>query len=170
MTSAELFSFINAIDTLNASNSNIVLNPAIPTSATANYDGFVVAGTNSVASAGRTIAGRYSMTANFANSTVTGSMGDFAYYVDDPTAPLFVEDIQGTLPLSNGTITGTQMSADANGTLTDSVDSYAVTSSITGEFFDNSGTNLFMGLVLGTTTPNTTGSAETFGGAVVASE
>ena len=116
-----------------------------PDVAVATYNGFVGFDLDSANS----VTGRISMVADFSSNNVTGSAGNFSVFDNtiDPTDP--VENLSGTLPVSNGAITGTAMTADLNGSVVASTGTYSVSSSLSGQFADISGQSVVAGEVSG---------------------
>ena len=116
-----------------------------PDVAVATYNGFVGFDLDSANS----VTGRISMVADFSSNNVTGSAGNFSVFDNtiDPTDP--VENLSGTVPVSNGAITGTAMTADLNGSVVASTGTYIVNSSLSGQFADISGQSVVAGEVSG---------------------
>jgi len=116
-----------------------------PDVAVATYNGFVGFDLDSANS----VTGRISMVADFSSNNVTGSAGNFSVFDNtiDPTDP--VENLSGTVPISNGAITGTAMTADLNGSVVASTGTYIVNSSLSGQFADISGQSVVAGEVSG---------------------
>jgi len=116
-----------------------------PDVAVATYNGFVGFDLDSANS----VTGRISMVADFSSNNVTGSAGNFSVFDNtiDPTDP--VENLSGTVPISNGAITGTAMTADLNGSVVASTGTYSVSSSLSGQFADISGQSVVAGEVSG---------------------
>lgn len=90
--------------------------------------------------------GDLALTANFTGGTVTGSANNFALYDQDTQA---VEMALGGSLAVNGTISGSGMTAEANGTLTDD-EAHIVELDMGGTFYDYEGDLAVYGDVTGT--------------------
>ncbi len=103
--------------------------------------------------------GNLTLNANFANSTFTGATSDFAIFEDSET-PVFKEALDGSLQISNGQIITEQvdgqtvllMSAELDGSLSDSNGVYVIDAEMIGRFFSIDGKNVSIGEVEGTQT------------------
>jgi len=170
LSSAELFAAAQSgLDLANAV-TNGELNAATPGTAFADYNGTVIATADVNPEGSQAFAGNISASANFIAGTLTGSAGDFASYDTVANGRAFIEPLSGTLPITNGTIADTIVSADLNGTLSSSTDSFAVNTSLLGFFADNSGTNVLIASGSGTSTSIGTGVVDNFNAAVIAAE
>ena len=101
-----------------------------------------------------TLVGDLAMTANFDTDTATGSATGFTLFNVDTEQ---VEaDVTGTVPMSNGTISGTDFDANMNGNL--SIDggtyggTYGIAAALDGRFYDDNGRLVVGGAVTGNVT------------------
>lgn len=133
---------------------------ATPGDATATYGGLILW---EEGIGDQVIMGRMTLDANFTGGTISGQTGDFS--VANASVPTgdeiptitTVEVLSGTLPITNGSITGTSMSADMNGTLGSNDGNYSIAGQLTGTFLDVAGQSIVGGDTEGTMThPNTT--------------
>lgn len=90
--------------------------------------------------------GDMSLTADFDQGNLTGSADNFALYDQDTSET--IEDITGSLAIA-GTITGTDLSANASGVLSDDED-HPVDMTMTGGFYDYGGNLVAYGENVGT--------------------
>lgn len=108
--------------------------------------------------------------ADFDADTATGSANDFnAYDVDGN----IVEggDLDGSMAVTNGAISGDEFTADLDGTLTnDDNSSFVFDLEMDGGFYDNNGTTVVGGDVNGTLFDVDFGTTDTIEGGFVASE
>lgn len=118
-----------------------------------------------------TLIGDLAMTANFDTDTAAGSATGFTLFNSDTEQ---VEaDVTGTLPMSNGTISGTDFDANMNGTL--SIGSgvysgdYGMATVLDGRFYDDNGT-LVVGGDVSATIDNPDNTTDTRQGGFAATE
>lgn len=151
----QVLGYLNEATALaNALSSGSIL-PGRPSTATASY-----AGISTVNFASGTVAtGNLSMDANFTNGTVTGSTGDYLIVVPASMGGGTVA-ASGTLPITNGNITGSVVTATMNGNLTTGAGTYGVTSNLSGTFANNGTQSVVVGVTTGNVVlPDTSSSA-----------
>ncbi|MGD9919080.1 MAG: hypothetical protein AB7U46_13770 [Paenirhodobacter sp.] len=94
-----------------------------------------------------TAIGALALDVDFDGGTVTGSASDFGLYNSDSGNK--TENITGTLDVA-GTLSGSTMTADASGELSDGETPSDVALTMTGDFYDDGGDLLVYGDVSGT--------------------
>ncbi len=138
---------------------------AIPSTATVTYDGI----TTTQAPNGLYTSGNLTMTADFTNSLVTGSVSDLSLYDTDANGNDVLDLLTGDLTMSNGAINGTNMTADLDGVLVGD-ETYTVDVLMDGNFVDNGGTSAVLGTANGNVTTQSSGAVAAHTGIFVASQ
>jgi len=153
ITSAEIDRIQSDLERLSTQITESDVSLQRPNVSVASYNGFVGMDLDSVSS----VTGRISMVADFTVDSVTGSAGDFSVFDDSTDSTVPIENLTGVLPITNGSISGTNMTATMNGSLGSAAGTYGVTSTLNGEFADIAGQNIVGGIVSGSlANPNST--------------
>ncbi len=112
--------------------------------------------------------GRATLNANFNQSTISGTTANFFKADGTVDTTNIINQVGGTIPLSNGVINGDTFMADYTGSLTDGGRSFSINATIDGGFLNNGGQNMVLGIVSGTST-DVLGD-QSVGGAILAAQ
>ncbi len=148
MTRAELLVISDDLTALNNSTYYDDLIAAQPAAAFATYDGVLFAEEASLFGP-REYAGRFTMQADFINSTVSGQAGDFIATGGIGSSST-LDTYSGILGFNSGTITGASFSTNIDGTLTASSGPVTVLSNVSGTFARKDNQDAVFGLGSGT--------------------
>lgn len=143
-TRAELLQLSNTFTVLGDAVSSGAITLARPNAASATYDGVVTA----TFASGTVVAGRMEMIADFSADTVSGTTGDYQIFVAESLGGGTVTPT-GSIPITNGTTSGSTFTADLNGTLTTGLGPYALSSRISGVFAENGPQSVALGTMVG---------------------
>ena len=95
------------------------------------------------------VVGNLTITADFDADTATGTASDFGAYDGDGNL-LDGGDLGGSMDVTNGAISGTDFTADLDGTLVSEGDDFTFDLTMDGGFYDNDGDLAVAGEVTGT--------------------
>lgn len=148
-TLSELQSYanINSIDFNN-------LTPQLPGTANATYNGMIVLTERGTPSGDVDYLGRATLDANFSAGTLSGSASDFAVADTASAVPNVLQQVSGTLPVTNGNIFGPAFTANLDGQLNNNGTILNVDTDVTGVFAMNNGQNIAAATVDGTMNSN----------------
>lgn len=108
--------------------------------------------------------GRATLNADFTNGTMSGSSGDFSNVTVVGSSINFDNSVSGSIPFTNGAITGEDWTAQFNGTLNDAGETIAVATAADGKFATLSGQNIILGTLDGTMSRNGATATDISGG------
>ncbi len=133
---------------------------AAPSVSSATYDGLVGIDLTAATS----LLGRVTLNADFSGGSIAGTAGDFSV-MDDTSADVSspIENLSGSIPITGGVITGSDMTANMNGSVTGASGTYTAATTLNGSFVDVSGASIVGGAVDGSLTLPDTSSITAFG-------
>jgi len=144
------------------------LETVAPTQARATLDGLVTASLTS--DGDLATMGNLSLFLDFANNAFTGETSDFANYryVNDELRR--IENLTGTLDLSNTKLLTTVLTADLSGVLSSQADNFSVDADMVGLVTDQNGRIVVMGYIEGQSASAADGIIDITGGIFGAAE
>ncbi len=149
---SDIASVSNAFAAFDQGLADGILTSGAPT-ASASYAGTIMlkAGPNDR----ETLLGRLSADADFANATLSGNVTDFAHLKSGTN----LTQLQGSIPLTKTSISGTGIQASMDGTVTGAVNRYTMITTLNGEVYDNGGSSVIAGPITGAMSVSSGGTA-----------
>lgn len=143
------------------------LTPTSPTGQ-ASMSGYIAAG--GVGDTGQSTAiGDLSLDVNFDANSVGGTASNFGIYDGSGSTLTKTAGVSGTLDVA-GTVSGSSLSANATGQLTDGTVPSDINVAMDGKFYDDNGTLLVQGKTSGTATPTDGSGSNTLSGGFFATK